>query len=605
MHPVHKYARDVLSGREIAGPYVRLACERHQRDMKRKDVVFSNERADHAIDFFATFLVHYTGQFAGEKFELHPSQLFIVGSAFGWVQKIRGIATEDCPRRYQRLYIEEGKGSGKTPLAAGMLLYASTADGEENAECYIAAADKNQANVCFHDTVAMLQESEALLKRAIVVGGEINPTKIQFPASRSYIKPVSKKIGLSGSGYKPHFVVADELHEHPSKAIIETLERGFKWRDEPMLVMITNSGLKEESAVCYEEHEYSRRILEGEFEDDRTFAYVCALDEGEKDELFAEKTTAARRKVIYKKANPLLDITVKTEYLETLVRQGKQLPSRQNRILRWHFCVWVDAESAWIKRDLWIETESAEIDWGLLEGKLLFLGLDLSSRDDLTAVAYVFQDGTTTIEIAIDGEVRELERPTYIGLVDCYTPADSIGERAKRDRAPYELWRDQGWLNALPGLKIRYEYVAADIRQRTAESAGVSKFAYDSYSFDSFKYHIEDAELPFWNIVQHPQGYARSRDTGLFMPESIDNFESLVLEGRIKVHANPVLRMAVSSATFEESPSGLRRFIKGKSNARIDALIALAMAAGTAEHYAATVNVWENDDFDLEAYQGQ
>src|SRR5262249_38759863 len=151
---------------------------------------------------------------------------------------------------------------------------------------------------------------------------------------------------------RPHFALCDEVHEHPDRSVMEILERGFKFRRQPLLLMITNSG-SDRSSVCWEEHEHAVRVAagtrtpDGEFAyvgeaiDDTTFSYVCALDPGD-DPLEDESC--------WPKANPLLGVTITEEYLRDVVRQAKALPGRLNGILRLHFCVWTDAEEAWMSR---------------------------------------------------------------------------------------------------------------------------------------------------------------------------------------------------------------------------------------------------------------
>ena len=82
--------------------------------------------AARAIGFFPDVLRLAGGQFEGVPFELHASQKFKVGSLFGWKRA-------DGTRRFRRAYIEEGKGNGKSPLAAGIGMYCLLADKEERA----------------------------------------------------------------------------------------------------------------------------------------------------------------------------------------------------------------------------------------------------------------------------------------------------------------------------------------------------------------------------------------------------------------------------------------------------------------------------------------
>ena len=153
-HPVTRYAHDVLEGRIIAGPWVRLACKRHLSDLERTDLIWdlgSRKKPGSAIwviSFFRDVLRLSGGQFEGTPFELQPWECFIVGSLFGW-KLPNGL------RRYQTAFIEVGKSNGKSPLAAGVGMYMLVADDESRAEVYAAATKKDQAMVTFRDAVAM------------------------------------------------------------------------------------------------------------------------------------------------------------------------------------------------------------------------------------------------------------------------------------------------------------------------------------------------------------------------------------------------------------------------------------------------------------------
>jgi phage terminase large subunit-like protein len=232
------YARAVVAGDVVAGPHVRNACRRHLDDLDRgsdRGIWFDVEAADEGCQFFECVLYLSEGQFEDLPFRLHPSQSFIVGSLFGWKR-------EDGARRFRRAYIEQGKGNGKSPLAAGIGLKGLAADGEAGAQIYSAAAKREQANILFADAVKMVKKSPSLSRRLQLSGGEGREFNIAHHPSGSFFRPVSRDTGKTGSGPRPYFVLADEVHELPDRRTIETLERGFKFRREPLLFMITNSG---------------------------------------------------------------------------------------------------------------------------------------------------------------------------------------------------------------------------------------------------------------------------------------------------------------------------------------------------------------------------
>jgi phage terminase large subunit-like protein len=137
-----------------------------------------------------------------------------------------------------------------------------------------------------------------------------------------------------------------------------------------------------------------------------------------------------------------------------------------------------------------------------VEGEPVYLGVDLSATQDLTAVAFVVPTGV--VDLPRDDGTRA-RLPTFDAWVEAWTPAETLAERARRDHAPYDLWVRAGWLNAAPGRMVRFDFVAA----RLAGLVGVYEFkalAYDRYGF---KRHFEpemDALGLTVPVVGHPQG---------------------------------------------------------------------------------------------------
>jgi len=568
-----EYARAVVKGDVVAGPHVRDACARHLRDLKegkKRGLVWDVEAAERFFGYCRNVLRLSEGQFEGAPLELHPSQKFIAGSIFGWKWQRNG------KRRFRRAYIEQGKGNGKSPLAGAIGLYGLTADGEAGAQVYSAGATKDQAAILFRDAVNMAQKAPALEKRLKFSGGPGREFNIAHLKSGSFFRPVSRETKKTGSGPRPHFALCDEVHEHPDGGVIEILERGFKFREQPLLLMITNSG-SDRKSICWAERKHAVLVASGDVEDDTTFAYVCALDEG--DEPFDDPSC-------WEKANPLLGVTITEEYLAGVVKQARDIPAKANGVRRLHFCQWTDAETAWISRTAWEACEDDALDMEQFTGRACYAGLDLSVTTDLTAKALVFEDGETD-----DG------LPTFAAFVHGYTPEDTMRARGERDGLlpgqDYAAWSEEGFLTATPGKKVRLSYVARDLYE-DSERFDLRLAAYDNYLIASFEEELDalGAQLP---IADHPQNFIRRKsevfgggEVELWMPGSVDDLETLILEGRIRVHVNKALRSAVASATFNEGQDGQRRFTKAKATGRIDMAVALAMAVGAATATAPT-----------------
>ncbi|MER9188658.1 terminase large subunit [Mesorhizobium australicum] len=612
--PVDAYALDVCEGRIVAGPHVRNACRRHLNDRAHgheRGLIWDRAAALDVINFFPDVLRLNGGQFEGKPFELHASQKFKIGSIFGWK---RTESDGAVLRRFRRAYIEEGKGNGKSPLAAGIGHYCMIADGEAAAEIYAAAATKDQAFVLFRDAVAMYEQSPAL-KAALTPSGGNPIWNLSFLAARSFFRPISREGAHSGP--RPYVALADEIHEHPDGKVIEMLERGFKFRRAPLLFMITNSG-SDRTTICWDEHQHAVKVAAGtatpdddftyvgEVVDDSTFSYVCALDR--EDDPFTDPTC-------WQKANPLFGVTLKHDYLAGVVAQAKDIPSKRNGILRLHFCVWTEADTSWIPRPL-IEKVMVEFDpYEDGAGPIVAAGLDLSGAKDLTAAAFVRETGSKTITRA-DGTTAEL--PTYDAWIEAWTPRDTMDERSKVDHVPYRLWVDQGYLNAPEGARIRYDHVAAHFA-RVHAGHGIGVLAFDRYVFDKFEDEL-DAYGVELNTVAHPQGgkkrakpdadkveAAKSAGEevplGLWMPGSVSALETLILEGRIRLRRSPVLMSAIMGAAIETDPlMGNQWLSKKKSTIRIDPAVALCMAVGAAVDGTPEpkpASPWDNPDFSL------
>lgn len=573
--PVSDYARDVLGGVIIAGPHVRAAAARHfkdHREAEARGIYFDYAAALYAFGFFEEYLKLSEGQFEGIPFKLHTSQKFIIGSIFGWKNRKTGF------RRFRRAYIEMGKGNGKSPLAGGIGLFGMIDDNEPGAQIYAAGATREQSDILFQDAVKMAKASGEINSIMDYSGNAKvwNMYCAEPKQAGSFFRPLARTAGKTGSGPRPHFALCDELHEHPSRDVLDLLERGFKFRRQPLLFMITNSG-SDRKSMCWEEHEHAIKVAAGDLDDDSTFSYVCALDDD--DDPLEDPTC-------WIKANPLLGVILTYEYIEANVKQARQIPGKQNGILRLHFCVWTDAETAWISRQAWEACEDPKMSIADFVGVRCWGGLDLSSRKDLTAKALVFEDGW------IDGENGE-QLPCFAAFVHGYTPGSTIKARQITDKAPYDIWIKRGFITKTPGPVVRFPFVIKDLVD-DADNFDLVAVAYDRHLITRFEEDMQEmgVDLP---LIEHPQGWNKRRQDAeladitetealrpLWMPGSVDLFEDLVLERRLRVHVNPALRSAVAGAVFQESPAGLKRFAKNDATQRIDMAVALAMAIGAA-----------------------
>lgn len=529
------YATDVVAGRAVAGPWVRLACERHLRDLEHgheRGLRFDTQLAARAIAFVEC-LTLADGEHAGQPFTLQPWQTFVVGSLFGWVGA-------DGYRRFRTGYVEIGKGNGKTPLGAAITLYCAVADGEAGAECYCAAVSREQAGIAFRDVKRFAEASPALAARL-----KIDTSNVAYHGTGSYIRPVSSE-GRGLDGKRVHLALIDEIHEHPTSIVVDKMRAGTKGRRQALILEITNSGYDRHS-VCWDHHEYSLKVVQGIVENDSWFGYVCALDEG--DDWLNDAS-------VWIKTNPNLGVSITQKYLEEQVAEARDIPSKRNIVARLLFCVWTEQSSIWMPIEQW-DKGAVPVDLEELAGRECFAGLDLASTADIAACVYVFP-------------------PTAYGerwhvLPRFFCPADGIRLRSRRDGVPYDRWADEGLITATDGNVIDYAFIR-DAIQRDAERFRIKRMAFDRWNSTHL---VQELQADGFDMVGFGQGFAS-------MAAPVRELEKLILGEELAHGGHPVLRWMISNIAALSDPAGNTKFDKSKSGDKIDGAVALAMALGIA-----------------------
>lgn len=610
-NPATQYAQAVTAGLIIAGPSVRAACARHLEDLETgadRGWRFDLKKAQKAIDFFPDVLtVEVDGKV--RRFNLLLWQKFVVGSIFGWVSIETGC------RRFDRAYIESGKGSGKTPLMAGIGLWMMLADGELSAEVYAAAAKREQAMRLFTDVVDMVDRSARLLGMVQQTGK--NPVwKLRHRESKSIFQPLSSDKAKSGARVSCGLV--DELHEHKDRYTIDMLEAGFKNRKQPLMLVATNAGHDRES-ICYEWHDHAVAVVQGLRVDENLFAFVLDLDPdddpldiGEDKLIDIEIMVDGKPRIeriprCWPKTNPGIGITVSVDYLRKQVNAAISIPGRENGVRRLNFCEWTDSESTWVTRGAWMGCE--EILGDVSEGKVLvpdlagaecYLGLDLSFAFDLTALAFAFPEPILDAEGSVLLDKTGAEICRILAWVEYFTPKQTAAAREKVDKVPYSAWIRDGLVHGVDDKVVRLDYMAARIGEVTGQY-DVKFAAFDRYRHKELQQRMVEQGVSA-NWIEHPQGFRRGGrlelngqpvmgpngkpiDNPLWMPDSVQKFETRILDQTFRVQPSLVTRWQVSSTVIRKDPAGTgnHMFDKAKATGRIDGMVALAMAIGAAE----------------------
>ncbi len=530
-----QYARDVVAGRIVAGKPVRLACARHLRDLKEgkeRGLKWDPARAEHVFGFFRALRLA-DGDHSGQAFELADWQKFIVGSLFGWIGA-------DGYRRFRTAYVEIGKGNGKTPLAAGLGLYMLIGTNTPGAECYSAAVSRDQAQICFRDAVRFRQASAALVNATVE-----HAANIAFPALGSFFRPISSE-GRGLDGKRVYYAAVDELHEHPSAVVLDKMRAGTKGWPDPLILMITNSGYDRHS-VCWHQHDFSLKVLERVLDNDNHFAYVCQLDEG--DDWMNDEST-------WLKANPNLGVSIPHRYLRELVAEAREMPSKQNIVARLNFCVWTEQATRWLPMDRWDACASPVVPEELA-GRECIGGLDLASVNDIASFALVFPP-------VADNE-------PWKALVRFFVPEENVARRARKDRVPYDLWIQQGLIEATPGNVTDYDVIRHRILE-DCERFSVREIAIDRWNATQISTQLQEEGI---TVALFGQGFAS-------MSAPAKELERLVTGGNFAHGGNLVLRWMASNCAIAQDPAGNIKPDKARSSEKIDGVVAVVMALGRA-----------------------
>jgi phage terminase large subunit-like protein len=535
-HRVDRYAEQVESRQIIAGPYVRLACDRHLEDRTKAarksghplSFFFHIEAADHIIDFFEKVLrLPDTLDDEGDAvpFLLTPANTFIVGGVFGWKQRT-GY------RRFREAYVEMGKGNAKTPMAAGIGLYGLTMDGEQAPEIYSVATGIDQARICWLDADRMVEESPDLAD--LIHRSKDN---LAYAANYGWFRPLSKeKRGKSGP--RPHMVFFDEEHEYADAVVVNKMRAGAKRRAQPLFMGITNSGF-DRTSVCWQHHEHATRMLEGIVEDEQLFAYVCALD---------KKDKPLKDERCWVKANPNLGIIIQKDYLRRQVMNASNVPSEANDVLRLNFCVWTQAKEGLFDMDKWHACSGTVNDDELLEATC-YGAFDLGQTDDFSAwvLLWDFPDG------------RKVIRPKF------WIPDAAFKKYPNR---PYPEWEREGLLNVHKNSDIiEYDLIEEEILE-DCRTHGVKEVAYDKKFAQQMALHLQGADI---TMVDTPQGFA--------LNEAIRTFEGWVTSGELLHGGNLILSWMAANTVVRHGPNKTRRLDKEASKEKIDGIVAAVMAA--------------------------
>jgi phage terminase large subunit-like protein len=574
-----KYAKDVLTGKIVAGKLVKLACKRFIDDWKNgkaRGLIWRRDKAQHVIDFFG-FLKHTKGEWGGQTFVLLPWQVFVLANMFGWYYA-------DGTRRFKEIYIEVARKNGKSTLMAGIGLYMLFADGEPGAEVYSAATKKDQARIVFEEAANMRKASPLLSSRIAVMGSK-KPNNLNVLITASKFEPLSSE-DQTLDGLNVHCALIDELHAHPDRGLYDVIYEATGSRRSPMIIAITTAGYNR-LGVCYKQRTLCERILVGGVPVDRAsdsiFAFIACADTDDNWE--DEKN--------WYKANPGLQAgVIKIDKLRAAALKAKEDPTALNSFLRKHLNVWTSQDIRWMPPDKWAACNSAgpladvkklRLDaLKKLKGRMCFGGMDMSSKIDITAFALIFPPIRQLIgkryKMVPDGRggmredrlapmepyVKQEADPLWRVLMFYWMPEANVEERVKKDRVQYDVWIKQGFMWTTPGNTVDQDFIRASINKLHADYR-IEEIGYDSWNATQIKVNLEQDGF---KMEEARQGFKS-------MSEPMKEVMALVLSKKLEHYGDPVLSWMMGNVSATQDPAGNIKPDKEVSAEKIDGPVAL------------------------------
>lgn len=493
-------------------------------------------RGDRVIAFVETYLKVPEGEHVGQPIRLEEFQKRFIREIY------------DNPTGTRRAYLSIARKNGKSAIIAGILLaHIIGPEARLNTQIVSGAMSRDQAALVFNLACKMIQLSPDLHSLVRIVPS----SKRLIGLARNVEYRALAADGRTAHGLSPALAILDEVGQvrGPQSDFVDAIITSQGAHADPLLIAISTQAPNDNDL-------FSIWLDDAKASQDKRI--VCHLYEADKDaEPMDRKAWLA--------ANPAMGTFRSLKDVEEQAERASRMPSFEPTFRNLVLNQRVEMAAPFVSKSVWM-ANSGTVNDDVFYQSPVYVGLDLSAKNDLTAM----------VLMAFDGEKWHVKSHFW-------APEKGIFDRSKRDRAPYDVWEKQGYIRAILGASIDYESVGREIAD-ILDGMNVQAVAFDRWRFDILKKELTEIgiELP---LIEFGQGF---RD----MAPAIDTLETMLLNEQIAHGAHPVLTMCMANAKIEQDAAGNRKLNKQKATGRIDGAVALAMAAGV------TPKTLETGDFD-------
>lgn len=544
-----QYCHDCISGVIPSGKKHVWACERFLRDLERIGTpefpyIWDEQRADKIVKWFA-LLKHTKGALAGTPIILTPWQKFRECQIYGWIHRETGR------RRFRKAFTEVARKNAKSQMEAGEALYElgiTSSQNHEVNEIYTAGVKRDQSKIVFDEC--------DLMTKGTLIRSKFNFKRdcIEHLKTGSFIKALSKEDGKSGDGTNPAFLIIDEYHQHPTTDFYD-LALGSNTK-EPLLSIITTAG-KDLTYLCYtQEYDYCSKLLDPSVDvhNDEYFVDICEADPG--DDIGSEDT--------WKKANPIRGYFAEgLQKIKGDYEVAKQIPEKMIAFLTKVLNMWVQAkDNGYMDMAKWKACEVKELPIDVT-GRPVYVGFDVSSKIDLTSVAFIIPYQSTDLDAQSNPVVK------YVMWTHSFIPtADKLREHIIKDKMPYDAWERLGYLTLTNTPIVDQNFVMKYILDECEKyNLDIQCLCFDPANASKLMTDLSDQGYTVEEVFQSHKS----------LNESTQGFREQVFAGNVAYTHNPLLNYAMSNAVIRTN-NGLIKIDKDATTKRIDPIDATLAA---------------------------
>lgn len=531
------YAEKVQSGEITACNYIKQATKKYLDNFSKYD--FRADKVDKVVNFISK-LKHFTGKHNGKPFVLLDYQFWIICNIFGFYHKGTN------KRLINYVYIELARKQGKTALAAAIALYMLVADGENGSEIEMVANSTKQAKICFDMSSNFLQSIDRKGKYF-----KRYRDKIKFDYTKSFLQVLSSDAS-GNDGYNSNCFILDECHAQPDSRLWDVMCSSQGMRENPLAIIITTAGFNM-FGFCYQYRQTCTEILSGIKTDDSQFTAIYTLDEN--DDWTDEN--------VWVKANPSLGHTVYKDYLAQQVKKSLNNPALEVGTRTKNFNQWLSSSDIWISNSYLLEN-TADIKLGDYQGESAYMGVDLASVSDLTALS-----------IMIPTDEKLLFKLYY------YLPESALYNNVNAEI--YKEWKRQGYLTVTDGNVTDYDYILRDI-MKANQQLFIEKIAYDQYNATQWAINATNEGLPLEPYSQALWSFNKPTK----------ELERLIKSNKVVFDNNPITRWCFANVKIKTDWNENVKPVKTQDMQKIDGVIAAIESLGiylNTPHYNNVIGV--------------